>query len=119
MKKLSEVTPEDAKIILSTAYDFFEKGQWRLTDESENFGEPAVQFQSIRCRFYFWFMDDSIDIYNSDDDAGSIFNNLDDIHYDVKYLCYVKAVKLGYYVPELSELLNKNENKDSEEIPAT
>ena len=29
-------------------------------------------------------------------------------YFDVKYKCYIEAYKLGYYIPELSEILNKN-----------
>ena len=43
----------------------------------------------------FVFFDDSIRFHRNGD-AGD----------EINYKCYIKAVKLGYYVPQLSELIN-------------
>ena len=52
--------------------------------------------------FYFYY--DSIEIdYVNEESTNNIMT-----YFDVKYKCYIEAYKLGYYIPELSEILNKN-----------
>jgi len=107
MKNLSKVTKEDAIAILSVSvYSlYFSKlKNWILTDESDNIKEPCSKLHSNTNIYLFWFMDDEISIVNTDVDVS-----FDTFHVD--YKCYLKAHELGYYVPVLSELLNKLTNK--------
>jgi hypothetical protein len=107
VKKLSDVTLEDAKQILSVRYGgFFRTGRWKLTDETEAIKEPCKKLRCERKAYLFWFFDDNIDIELIPDDNAEI--TFDCTNYDVKLACYIEAVKLGYHVPVLSELLNSN-----------
>lgn len=106
--KLSEVTLEDAKEIIKAGYaTFFLTGRWQLSDESKGLNEPVMRLFSNSKVYSFYFFDDQIKIDIIPDDNEPI--NLDDVHYDVCYKCYIKAVRLGYYVPELTELLIENQ----------
>lgn len=112
MKKLTEITKEDAIKILSKSYSllFLNKfnedisNNWKLENRDEI--EPGCKiFFNDKKVFCFYFYHNSIEIdYNNDDGNDTIFVLS---YFDVKYKCYVEAVKLGYYIPELSELLNK------------
>ena len=111
MKKLTEITCEDAIAILSKIYPLLfvnkfneniEK-DWKLIncDDIEPGCKKLFNENKIYC-FYFYY--DSIEIdYVNEESTNNIMT-----YFDVKYKCYVEAYKLGYYIPELSEILNKN-----------
>ena len=103
MKKLSEVTLEDAIAILQPVYPgFFSRGKWILEDRSEEIGEPHKFLFSKTKSFSFWFADDEIEVCTPDADT------LNQHVYDVKYRCYINAHEKGYYVPVLSDyILNR------------
>ncbi len=108
MKKLSEITKEDAVKILSVYSGYklaLERGLWVFTDESKAIGEPTKKLYNKRNVFIFWFHDDEIDIDNVDDEIPV---NFDSSMYDTKLKCYIKAWELGYYIKEIDELLRSN-----------
>lgn len=99
MKKLSEVTKEDAIAILEADIricGFFITGKWKVEDRSEEVRESCKLLSAKYKAFQFWFFDDSINMDEKNNDP--IFSNE-----NVNYKCYIKAHDLGYYVPELSE----------------
>ena len=111
MKKLTEITCEDAVAILSKIYPllfvnkFNENNEkdWKLIncDDIEPGCKKLFNENKIYC-FYFYY--DSIEIdYVNEESTNNIMT-----YFDVKYKCYIEAYKLGYYIPELSELINKN-----------
>lgn len=103
MKNLGEVTQEHAIEIIKAGYPlFFKSGKWVLEDRSKEIGEPTKHLSSTRKAYFFWFNDDDIEIVNEENELGIEAHN-----YDVCYKCYVKAAELGYYIPLLSELINK------------
>ena len=103
MKNLSTVTKEDALEILNAGYSsIISTGKWELTDETVDMDEPCKKLMSKRKAYLFWFFDDSMDIDLVDDESEITF---DDINYDVKLACYVKAHQLGYFVSELQKIL--------------
>lgn len=117
MKKLSTVTLEDAiEIIKAVHSGFFETGKWKLVDMSEDVGDPCKMLSAKHKAYQFWFFDDKIDsdVVDDDSDVGfdrsvqDIFSDYSEI-LDARYKYYIKAHKLGYYVPELSELLNNKQ----------
>lgn len=106
MKKLSEITLADAIEVVKADYsNFFTTGnEWKLTDISKDMDEPCQQLRSRDKAYVFTFYDDSIDL--SLEDPKRVFS-IDDINWDSNYKCYLKAYELGYYVPVLSELIEK------------
>jgi len=107
MKKLSEVTLEDATAILYDAYGQFwltHPKSWKLEDRTEAIQEPC-KFLSAKGKIWqFWFFDDKIDIEKvPDDDTKMELVTLEDFC-DVKLSCYLKAHELGYYVPKMSAI---------------
>lgn len=113
MKKLSEVTLEDARSILSQGImykDSFLIAGWNLKDVSPIFSEPSVALEHIHKEETFIFYDDSIHLYTGEEYK-------DDMS-DINYLCYLKAVALGYYVPELSEIITST-REDIEKLKNT
>lgn len=106
MKKLSEVTKEDAIVILEAdtrISGFFMTGKWKLEDRSKDIGEDC-KFLSARSKaFQFWFFDDTIDMDENDHPEKRI--DLFEVKNAVNYRCYIKAHDLGYYVPKLSPRL--------------
>lgn len=108
MKKLSEVTKEDALAILSVdgAYKrMFLTGKWQLTDESapEKLNEPCVRLSSKRKVYSFYFFNDRINVDLEPEANGEYY--FDDTNFDCKYQCYIKAHQLGYYIPLLTEAI--------------
>lgn len=103
MKKLSDVSKEDALEILKAGYSMIlSTGRWELTDETADMDEPCKKLTSKTKAYLFWFFDDNIDIDLIDDDSEI---TLDSINFDVKLACYVKAHQLGYFVPELQKIV--------------
>lgn len=101
-KPLSTVTEADAKEIIKAGYpQFFITGNWHLSDESEGVKEPCKKLYGRTKAFNFWFFDDKMDIDDTDDEK---ILTLDDVNYDVKLQCYIKAHQLGYDVKPLQEL---------------
>lgn len=101
MKKLYEVTLEDAIEIIKAGYpSLIERNKWTLKDESQGLGEPAKLMESKTCVFLFWFMDTSIDP-NYTSTADHQLPYADEAFFDAKLACYVKAAGLGYDIPEL------------------
>ena len=109
MKKLSEINKEDAIKVLKVGYPhFFYTGKWVLEDATKDIKEPCKKLSGKRLSgkykaFVFWFFDNQIDIDCIDDDVPMTF---DDVNYDVKLSCYVKALELGYHIKELKHLLD-------------
>jgi hypothetical protein len=100
MKNLSTVIKEDALEIIKAGYStIMFTGRWKLTDEYIHLDEPCKKLSSKRKVYIFWFFDDKIDIDLIDDKI-----NFNDINFDVKLACYVKAHQLGYFIPELEKI---------------
>lgn len=103
MKKLSEVTEEDAKQIIKAGYPlFFEKGNWQFKDNSEEMKEPCKLLYSRFKEFDFTFYDDNIRIYNSE--RSAFRNPFDSAHFDTLVECFVEAHNLGYHVTKFDKL---------------
>lgn len=102
MNKLSNVTLNDAILILKDSYPFFHTGNWHLDDESKDLNEPCKRLYCKTKSYQFYFFDNKIDIDIMSDDIC-----LDKINFDVKYICYIKALQLKYYVPSLFELVHR------------
>jgi len=103
MKKLSTVNKEDALEILKAGYSsIISTGKWDLTDETGDMDEPCKKLMSKRKAYLFWFFDDNMDVDLIDDNCEITFDN---VNFDVKLACYVKAHQLGYFVPELQKIL--------------
>lgn len=106
MKKLSQVTKEDAIAILEAdtrISGFFMTGKWVIEDRTKDIGEPC-KFLSARTKaFQFWFFDDTIDM--DENDHPNKVTDLFEVKNNVNYRCYLKAHDLGYYVPDLSPRL--------------
>lgn len=101
MKKLSDVTYEDALIILSAAYKLLleRSKKWKLTDESKSLNESCKKLMSSENTYCFWFFDDSMSV-DCEDNVG-----LTDANWDIKLACYLKAHEIGYDVPLLTEFV--------------
>lgn len=110
MKKLSQVTKEDAIDILCAdprISGFFLTGKWHLEDRTKDIGEDC-KFLSARSKaFQMWFFDDVINMEENDhpEKVTDLFDNQ-----NVNYRCYLKAHDLGYYVPELSDKLGRSKD---------
>ncbi len=114
MKKLSEVIAKDAKEIICAGYPhFFKVDNWKFDDASEELNEPCKKLYSRLKAFSFWFFNDKIDIdLENGKDALITF---DDVNYDVKMACYVKAFQLGYHVEALEIFRSKTELVNTKE----
>jgi hypothetical protein len=113
LKNLNDVTLEDATAILQAGYPhFFQTGKWKIEDYSEAVKEPAMRMHSRSKAYDFVFYKDCIDIDFTDPSELAF----DGINFDVNFECYVQAVKLGYYVPKISELLQLRFNEGAGSI---
>jgi hypothetical protein len=101
LKKLSEVTKEDAKQIIRTGYPtFFNTDNWKFKDDSEQMNEPCKCLYSRYKAYEFTFFDDDISIHVKDDEVVGF----DSANFDTKIECFVEAHNLGYVVTKLKEL---------------
>lgn len=106
MKKLNEVTLEDAKEIIKAGYPhWFDTGTWKLEDRSKDLLEQCSLLYSRHKGYKFWFMNNCIDIDYNDCDhrQGDLYDDLD--HADVRVACYVKAHSMGYHVPQFNDIM--------------
>lgn len=107
MKKLNTVTLEDALLIIASCEEYkkiieptktweLQMGvTWRKEDASWMTLKDKDGIGSI---FRFNFCREEIKV-------GFNENEINDGN--INYLCYLKAIELGYYVPQLSELLQQ------------
>lgn len=101
MKKLNEVTKEDAIAILSEQYGSILKSNMFVL---KSFSCPEYSWKELSSKYStyeFLFEPDRIIVEKECEHCQEMNNN--DFH--VYYLCYIKAHQLGYYVPKLSEIL--------------
>ena len=111
MKKLSEITLEDAKAILSGSYLCMNgNARWVISDESAILKEPCKKLSSKNNIFTFWFYDDSISV-----ECEEIELSIHDSCFDAKYQCYIEAVKMGYYVTGLTEIYTQGKQEVDED----
>jgi hypothetical protein len=103
MKKLTEVTIQDAIEIIRAGYSnffFMDRGKWIIEDRSKEIGEPTKLIFNKSKILQFWFHNDSIDPSYIDPDKDA--PGFDQTNFDCKFPCYLKANELGYFVPGLS-----------------
>ena len=58
MKKLSEVTKDDAVKILDAYSVMLRTGRWKLEDTTAEMREPSKKLSCARKAYLFWFFDD-------------------------------------------------------------
>lgn len=105
MKKLSEVTYEDAIEILRESYgNWFLTGKWILEDRTNEIGEPCKLLYGRHKLHEFWFFDDGIDLDLMDDDKNPYLDIVLSSDVDVLVATYVKAHNMGYHIQQFDKL---------------
>lgn len=107
MKKLSEVTLVDAKQIIKAGYSLLfgnNSNYWKIEDQSEFQEEPCLRLFNRYNDYDFYFFSDGMEIHLSDPKSL----NFDFIYLkSVNIASYIEACKLGYYIKEIDDHLNK------------
>lgn len=104
MKGLSSVNKEDALQILFAGYPLIiATATWNLTEH--HLDAPAKLLTARSKEVLFWFFDDGISINYTDESYEKDAINFNDTYFDCNVNCYVKAVLMGYHVPQFEPLL--------------